>query len=70
MGRGIRAARGVRAGLGPASIQPVAIRGGSEGGRASSLRSHESRKREMLNTVSGVSAVNGSSVYLWMLWYE
>ena len=24
----------------------------------------------MLKTVSGVSAVNGSSVYLWIEWYE
>ena len=32
---------------------------------ACSLKRSLRRKREMLNTVSGVSAVNGSSVYLW-----
>ena len=33
--------------------------------RACSLKRSLRRKRLMLNTVSGVSAVNGSSVYLW-----
>ena len=32
---------------------------------ACSLKRSLRRKRLMLNTVSGVSAVNGSSVYLW-----
>ena len=44
---------------------------GSEGGvrRASSLSSHERRYRAMQKTVSEESAVNGSSVYLWIDWY-